>query len=48
MSLLQEVIEQYGDFENAKPPTDKTDKTSKKPKALPDKTDRTGFGSFVS
>ncbi len=26
MSLLQEVIEQYGDFENAKPPTDKTDK----------------------
>ena len=48
MSLLQEVIEQYGDFENAKPPTDKTDKTSKTPKALTDKTDERGFVSFGS
>jgi hypothetical protein len=32
MSLLQEVIEQYGDFENPKVLTDKTDKTSKMPK----------------
>jgi len=48
MSLLQEVIEQYGDFENAKPPTDKTDKTSKKPKALTDKTAKTGSVSFGS
>jgi len=48
MSLLQEVIEQYGDFENAKPPTDKTDKTSKKPKALTDKTDKRGSVSFGS
>ena len=28
MSLLQEVIEQYGNSENPKAPTDKTDKTS--------------------
>ncbi len=48
MSLLQEVIEQYGDSEIAKPPTDKTDKTSKKPKALTDKTDKTGSVSFGS
>ncbi len=48
MSLLQEVIEQYGDFENAKPPTDKTDKTSRKPKALTDKTAKTGSVSFGS
>jgi hypothetical protein len=31
MSLLQEVIEQYGDSENAKAPTAKTAKTSKRP-----------------
>ncbi len=48
MSLLQEVIEQYGDFENAKPPTDKTDITSKTPKALTDKTDKRGSVSYVS
>ena len=48
MSLLQEVIEQYGDFENAEPPTDKTDKTSKKPKALTDKTAKTGSVSSGS
>jgi len=48
MSLLQEVIEQYGDSENAKPPTDKTAKTPKKSKALTDKTAKTGSVSFVS
>ena len=48
MSLLQEVIDQYGYCENAKTPTDKTDKTSKKPKALTDKTDKRGSVSFGS
>ncbi len=48
MSLLQEVIEQYGDFENHNPPTDKTDKTSKKSQALTDKTAKRGSVSFGS
>ncbi len=48
MSLLQEVIEQYGISENHKAPTDKTDKTSKKPKALTDKNDKTSSVSFGS
>ena len=50
MSLLQDVIEQYGDLSSEKPkaPTDKTAKTSKKPKALTDKTDKRGSVSFGS
>ncbi len=48
MSLLQEVIEQYGDFENAETPTDKTAKTPNKPKALTDKTAKTSSVSFGS
>jgi hypothetical protein len=48
MSLLQEVIEQYGDSEKPKAPTDKTAKTSKCPKALTDKTDKRGSVSFGS
>lgn len=41
MSLLQEVIEQYGNSENPKAPTDKTDKTS-------DSTKKGGSVSFGS
>ena len=48
MSLLQEVIEQYGISENPKAPTDKTAKTSKKPNALTDKTAKTSSVSFGS
>ncbi len=48
MSLLQEVIEQYGDFENAKTPTNKTARTSKRSKALTDKTDKRGSVSSGS
>ena len=48
MSLLEEVIEQYGDSENAKAPTDKTAKTSKTGKAPTDKTDKRGSVSSVS
>ncbi len=50
MSLLQEVIEQYGDLSSERPkaPTDKTAKTPKRPKALTDKTDKRGSVSFVS
>ncbi len=48
MSLLQEVIEQYGISENHKVPTDKTDNTSKKTKALTDKTAKTSSVSFGS
>ena len=50
MSLLQEVIQQYGDLSSEKPkvPTDKTAKTSNRPKALTDKTAKTGSVSFGS
>ena len=48
MSLLQEVIEQYGDSEKHKAPTDKTAKTSKKSKGLTDKIAKTPFVSFGS
>ncbi len=50
MSLLQEVIEQYGDLSSEKPkaPTDKTAKTSNRLKALTDKTDKRGSVSFGS
>lgn len=48
MSLLQEVIEKYGDSEKPKPPADKTDKTPKWSKALTDKTAKTSSVSFGS
>ena len=48
MSLLQQVIEQYGVFETPKAPTDKTDKRSKTPGGLTDKTDKRASVSSVS
>ena len=48
MSLLQEVIEQYGDSERPKALTDKTARTSNCQKALTDKTDRRGSVSYGS
>ncbi len=48
MSLLQEVIEQYGVSETAKTITDKTDKRSKTPGGLTDKTDKRASVSSVS
>jgi len=48
MSILQQVIEEYGISENSISPTDKTDKRVKSPGALPDKTDKRASVSSVS
>lgn len=50
MSLLQEVIEQYGGLSSDKPkaPTDKTDNTSESTKFWPVKAKQGGFVSFGS
>ena len=48
MSLLQEVIEQYGDSKSAGRPTDKTANTSTRPKSLSNRSDKRGFVSSGS
>ena len=48
MSILQQVIDEYGISENSISPTDKTDKRVKSPGTLPDKTDKRASVSSVS
>ena len=48
MSILQQVIDEYGISEKSKPLTDKTDKRVVSTKALPDKTAKRASVSSVS
>ena len=48
MSILKQVIKEYGISENSISPTDRTDKRVETPKALPDKTDKRASVGSVS
>ncbi len=48
MSILQQVMKEYGISETSEAPTDKTDKRVKSPDPLTDRTDKRASVSFVS